>query len=293
VQVLMLVKCNNESEWTLSRSDINIIIAEKRQPKMVIFTASVDTIFTTFLTSLRSIATVITMALTGYYLHRTDCIGTEGKRTLAVLSQQVTIPLLLFSKIIYCNQNWSSEPCPDVTKSLSDVWMLLFWPIYVIGVGLLVGLIVAKTTRAPKHHVRSILAACAFGNSNSLPITMLNVVHANFPSTSDLRKIDPNLFLSIFLISYPILQWGLGGYLLTPDDKNVALMGVTLNKGMISTRSPISFDELAPPVRMENQAISSILVKDINNQHKSIVASCERRNLSSTDESLYISERYE
>lgn len=211
---------------------------------MVIFTAPVDTIFSTFLTSLRSIGTVITMALTGYYLHRTDCIGTEGKRTMAVLSQQVTIPLLLFSKIMYCNQDSSSEPCPDVTKSLADAWMLLFWPLYVIGVGLLVGLIVAKTTRAPKHHVRSILAACAFGNSNSLPITMLNVVHANFPSTSDLKKIDPNLFLSVFLISYPVLQWGLGGYLLTPDDKNVTMMDVSLNKGKTNTTSPISFDKL-------------------------------------------------
>jgi predicted permease len=239
------------------------------------------------------------MALTGYYLHRTDCIGTEGKRTLAVLSQQVTFPLFLFTKIIYCNQDWSDKPCPDVTKSLADVWMLLFWPIYVVGVGLVVGWLVAKVTRAPPHHVRSILAACAFANSTGLPITLLNVIHSNFPSTSDLGRIDPTLFLSVFLLSYPILQWGLGGYLLAPDEKSNDSMGVTptLNERDLSSKKASPFDKLVASEKIDNEAIGDALSNDIssnhqfNNRQDSSISLQKSRNLSSADESLYMSEQ--
>lgn len=252
--------------------------------------ASIDSIISTFVASLRSIGTAITMAMTGYYLHRTDCIGAEGKRTLAVLSQQVTFPLFLFSKILYCNQDWSDQPCPDVTKSLADVWMLLFWPIYVVGVGLFVGVLVAKAANAPKHHFRSILAACAFGNSTGLPITLLNVIHSNFPSTSDLGRIDPTLFLSVFLLSYPILQWGLGGYLLDEKDE------VVLDTSLSSEIKPSPYDRLLASEKIDTQANLDILKSDVNSFHNSIVShrmsySLQKtRNLSSADESLYMSE---
>jgi hypothetical protein len=96
---------------------------------------AMNSLYSTFVASLRSVGTAVTMAAVGVYLHETGCIKSEGKRTLAVLSQQVTFPLFLFTKIIYCNQDWSNTPCPDITRSLEDVWMLLFWPLYVVGVG--------------------------------------------------------------------------------------------------------------------------------------------------------------
>ena len=77
--------------------------------------------------------------------------------------------------------------------------MLLFWPCYMVGMGLLVGSWVARLTNTPKHQVPSVLAATAFANNTALPITLLAVVHANFPSTSDLGRIDPALFLSVYL----------------------------------------------------------------------------------------------
>ena len=247
------------------------------------------------------------MAMTGYYLHRTNGIGTEGKRTLAVLSQQLTFPLFLFTKIIYCNQDWSDAPCPDVTKSLADVWMLLFWPIYVVGVGLFVGVMVAKITNAPKHHTRSILAACAFGNSNGLPITLLNVIHSNFPSTSDLGRIDPTLFLSVFLLSYPILQWGLGGYLLAPVENDDAVCDASSNTGEITShgKSNSSLEERMASETMDTDAtLDAAHTGNVNHTmnhciHPANVASSRNmclqrsgRNVSSADESLYLSEQY-
>jgi predicted permease len=242
----------------------------------------------TFLASLRSVGTAVTMATVGLYLHQTGAIGAEGKRTLAILSQQITFPLFLFTKIIYCNQNWSNEPCPDVTQTLADVWMLLWWPIYVVAVGLMIGYVVAKVTRTPSHQVRSVLAACGFGNSTGLPITLLNVIHSNFPVDSDLGRMDPTLFLSVFLLLYPVLQWGLGGWLLTPDamaetsDETIAMLADNDDPNQKSFRSSSK----------RQSSSRSLLNNVLNNTERKSFYKQHRHGLASADEGLYMTEMY-
>ena len=177
-------------------------------------------IYLTFSASIRSVGTACTLAAVGVYLHRRGFVIGDGKRTLALISQQVTIPLLFFTKIVFCNQDWSNDPCPNITDSLKDVWVLMLWPIYVVAVGFSVGFGVAKLSKTPPHQLRGVLVACAFGNSTGLPITLLTVVHSNFPVSSDLGRIDPCLFLSVYLLMYPVLQWGIGGWLLAPEPRH-------------------------------------------------------------------------
>mmetsp|Transcript_16391 Transcript_16391/g.29823 ORF Transcript_16391/g.29823 Transcript_16391/m.29823 type:complete len:444 (-) Transcript_16391:67-1398(-) len=169
----------------------------------------------TFIASLRSVGTACTMAMIGVYLHRRKFVSGENKKALALISQQVTIPAFLFSKILWCSQDLSDDPCPSVMDSLSSGWLLLFWPAYVVGCGLLVGYAAAKLTHTPDRQLRSVLVACSLGNSTGLPITLLTVVHDNFPQTTKLGSVDPTLFLSVYLLLYPVLQWGIGGWLLT------------------------------------------------------------------------------
>lgn len=104
--------------------------------------ASLDSVTATFSASMKSIGTAVTMAGVGFYLHYRNFVTKEGKRTIALMSQQVTFPLYFFTKICFCNQDWSDKPCPDVTKTLHDTWMLLLWPFYMVGMG--------------KQHVRNI-----------------------------------------------------------------------------------------------------------------------------------------
>eukprot|EP00934_Nitzschia_sp_Nitz4_P000429 Nitzschia sp. Nitz4//scaffold258_size27474//19321//21045//NITZ4_008187-RA/size27474-processed-gene-0.21-mRNA-1//1//CDS//3329544491//429//frame0 len=170
----------------------------------------------TFLASIRSVGTACTLAAVGIYLHRRGFVVGQGKRTLALISQQVTIPLLFFTKIIYCNQDWSTEPCPDVTKSIADVWVLLVWPAYVVCVGFGIGYVAARLSGTPPHQITAALVAVGFGNSTGIPITLLTVIHENFPSNTKLGRIDPTLFLSVYLLLYPVLQWGIGGWMLAP-----------------------------------------------------------------------------
>jgi predicted permease len=178
-------------------------------------------IVSTFLASVRSVGTACTLAGVGVYLHQKGFVVGNGKRTLALIAQQVTIPLLFFTKILYCNQDWSSDPCPNITDSLRNVWILLVWPLYVCCAGLLVGFVIARLAKVPSHQRSAILVAVGFGNSTGLPITLLTVIHSNFASSTDMGRVDPTLFLSVYLLLYPVLQWGIGGWLLAPTpDKN-------------------------------------------------------------------------
>ena len=197
------------------------------------------TVASTFMASIKSVGTACTLAAVGVYLHQRGFVVGNGKRTLALISQQVTIPLLFFTKILYCNQDWSPDPCPNVTDSLRDVWILLLWPIWVCTAGILVGYGVTVIAKVPHHQRNAILASVAFGNSTGLPITLLTVIHANFGSSSKLGTVDPTLFLSVYLVTYPVLQWGIGGMLLAPPPekkKGIAQAAATTPMKRISIK---------------------------------------------------------
>lgn len=255
--------------------------------------------YSTFSASVHSVGTAVTLAAVGVYLHRREFVSSEGKRTLAKISQQVTFPLFLFTKIIYCNQNWSTEECPDVTKSLRDVWILLLWPLVVVGVGCLVGYGAAIVSGCPKSQFRSVLAACGFGNSTGLPITLLTVVHTNFPETSDLGHIDPCLFLSVYLLLYPVLQWGIGGWLLAQEgdsddgDIHQSVQISTVNGDMKMTdceASGINDDETEQEKALHDKLYHSYNRNVLNNKDKEKWYKLSRNAMEETDASLYISD---
>jgi predicted permease len=172
----------------------------------------------TFIAALRSVGTAATLASAGFYLHRRGFVTAEGKTGFARLSEQVTIPCLFFSKIVNCPQNFSEDKCPSITDNLANIWVLLFWPLFVVGMGIMVGNIAATVSGTPRRQRKAVIAAVAFANSTGLCITLLTVVHANFPQDTELGRVDPNLFLSVYLILYPVLQWGIGGWLLAPGE---------------------------------------------------------------------------
>lgn len=80
-----------------------------------------------FVTSLKSVGTVLVLASIGLYLHRRKFVLPAGKRTLAIIAQQVAFPLFFFTRLIDCPQNGSDEACPDVIALLSDAWILVIW----------------------------------------------------------------------------------------------------------------------------------------------------------------------
>lgn len=211
----------------------------------------------TFLAALRAVGTATTMAAAGFYLHRRNFITPSGQKMMALMSQQVTIPAFLFARIIYCPKGGGGSGgdtentvvCPSVANRLSDLWMLLLWPAYVVGCGLITGYVAARLSRTPQVQIRSCIAACAFPNSTGMVITLLTVIHDQFRTSTELGRIDPTAFLSVYMLLYPVLQWGVGGWLLAPDDEHGAAKDPEENKvsgniinGSISEARPLKQD---------------------------------------------------
>merc|ERR1712136_95241 len=84
------------------------------------------------------------------------------------------------------------------------------------GCGLVVGSVVSRLSNADASFRFTAIAAVTFGNSTGLPITLLSVVYSTAPASSPISNMDPLLFLSVYLVMYPVLQWSVGAWLLTP-----------------------------------------------------------------------------
>lgn len=179
----------------------------------------------TLLASLFSVGNVATMTSFGAYLYRGGVITPVIKSGLARISSEVTMPLLLFTNVVYCNQDWSDDDCPNVRSSLGKAWILVLYPLWLVGWGAVVGKAMAWLSDAPPDVSKALIACVAFGNSTGLPLTLLKVIHDSFSEDTELGSIDPSLYLSIYLLTYPVLQWSIGTWILEgdpPEDEAIA-----------------------------------------------------------------------
>lgn len=176
-----------------------------------------------FIASLHSVGTAAVMVCAGVYLHRRGLLTTESKTGMARYTQQIAIPALFFTKIVDCPQDFSHEQCPNILDHLCDAWVLLVWPLVVLLFGYFVGSAIIAIVRPPEWQKSCILSSILFANAMGMPITLLDVIGHNFvPPGNVNHTLDPSLFQSIYVIFNPVLQWGLGGYLLAPDESHKA-----------------------------------------------------------------------
>lgn len=125
------------------------------------------------------------------------------------------------------------------------------------------------------------LVACGFSNSSGLPITLLSALHAHFSATSDIGRIDPTFFLSVYLLLYPVLQWGIGGWLLAPPDDERESAAIKPMKEMSSQcPSTMSLDPQTTEVLVSPRRHVHVL------SHRRALSS---KVLSNGDEGIYIS----
>ncbi|KAK3288415.1 hypothetical protein CYMTET_4108 [Cymbomonas tetramitiformis] len=169
--------------------------------------------------SLRSIGCTWTMVACGVYLSRKGFVSAQTSKNLSNVSMQLTIPCLLFTSILNCTQDWDpSTKCPELRETLRTAWPLMVLPLWYVTAGILVGKLAATLSNAPEDFRKVAVAAVAFGNSTGMPITLLTVIHSSFPRRSELGKVDPVMYLSVYLLTYPILQWGIGSNVLQSKD---------------------------------------------------------------------------
>lgn len=169
------------------------------------------------LASLRSIIQAATIAAGGLYLGKKGIMTKPGAKLLSTMSMKVTIPCLLFSRVL---------PSVDL-KLISAVWPMLFFPLIFVSVGAFFGWLVVLITRPADDFRAGTIAAVAFGNSTGMPILLLSVIGTQlkylWDSGTDVAQgihvDDPVVYLSVYLLTYPIIQWVVGGWLLQPVSK--------------------------------------------------------------------------
>eukprot|EP00048_Salpingoeca_helianthica_P011681 m.168591 g.168591 ORF g.168591 m.168591 type:complete len:346 (-) comp15261_c18_seq1:25-1062(-) len=165
--------------------------------------------------SLQAIGTFLTMLVAGFFLRKTGRFSDELSKGLATVGLYVAIPCLLFTSMVYCEQDYSDNACPELSDAIRNGWPLFLWPIVVICMGLLMArVIVYPFGNVPPTFRKTAAVATAFGNSTGLAITLLAAIHKSYnPHTDPLGIVDPTQYLAVYLLLYPLLQWTLGGYL--------------------------------------------------------------------------------
>ena len=143
----------------------------------------------------------------------------SGRKLLAEISKHVTFPLLLFTSILYCEQDGGmyrgvDTKCPNMFSTITASWIILLWPFLITTMGIVDGKAMAAISGADDKFKFAAMTAVAFGNSTGLPLTFVAIIHNAADSNSPLSLTDPAIFISVYLIFYPILQWSLGSWLL-------------------------------------------------------------------------------
>ena len=115
---------------------------------------------------------------------------------LSQLSVKLAIPALLFGSVV-----------PGMSMEvLGYGWLLLILPAVYLLLGSLIGLLMLVLVRPPRNFRLGTVAACAFGNTTGIPIVLLSVLQQSLSRSVFADIADPLLFLSLFLLTMPILQ---------------------------------------------------------------------------------------
>eukprot|EP00325_Prymnesiales_sp_UTEX-LB-985_P028914 CAMPEP_0174729482 /NCGR_PEP_ID=MMETSP1094-20130205/53805_1 /TAXON_ID=156173 /ORGANISM="Chrysochromulina brevifilum, Strain UTEX LB 985" /LENGTH=394 /DNA_ID=CAMNT_0015931605 /DNA_START=17 /DNA_END=1201 /DNA_ORIENTATION=+ len=138
----------------------------------------------------------------------------EFIKGLSHLALKLTLPLLLFTSALNCQQDRSNRPCGSLASNIEQGWPLFVLPLWYVGTGLVVGMITARVGGAAPSNFRAAIAAVTFGNSTGLPVSLLQTISLQFSPLTDLGSSNPLAYLAVYLILYPMLQWSVGLFLL-------------------------------------------------------------------------------
>ncbi|KAL1514512.1 hypothetical protein AB1Y20_003611 [Prymnesium parvum] len=182
--------------------------------------------------SLKSVLEALTLAAAGLYLGHSGVMTQSGAKLLSALSVKVTIPCLLFSRVL---------ASVDYSVVVS-VWPMLLLPVVLAALGSMVGWVVALLCKPPDEFRRGAVAAVACANSTGMPLILLSVLHTQLEYLFDEQPLiiiallpaappsapmmapkpttDPVVYLGVYLLTFPVVQWLLGSCLLSPHDSH-------------------------------------------------------------------------
>ena len=161
-----------------------------------------------FLVALRAVVTIAALAAVGAGLRAQGALSPAVSKFLAYFSMNVAIPALLFT-----------QGATALNRSLLRfAWPLVLLPAVYVSLGLLLGSCAVRALGPLDEDTRRfVLAACAFGNSTGLPLVLLTLIRDALLQPAVRQQygdaVDPLSYLSLYLLTYPLLQWTVGALL--------------------------------------------------------------------------------
>ncbi|EME29360.1 hypothetical protein Gasu2_02800 [Galdieria sulphuraria] len=153
-----------------------------------------------WLTALNGTCKVVLLTAVGFYLAHKGQLRKEMSKNLSTIIFEILLPCLLFSSIL---------------RTLVNVGLLALWYIPVIAVlflllGWVLGQLVCKVTKPPPFFRRACIVACALGNSNQLPVLIMDTLCGFYPSFQQLGSTcrdSATGYISLFLLVFSTVSW--------------------------------------------------------------------------------------
>ena len=162
--------------------------------------------------SLKAVGQIAVMAAAGFVMTRIGVITNDVRKGLGELSMNLLLPCLMFSQVIYCNAiELKGQKCPNMAQTITSSAILFFWPLVVVGSGYILGRIAAIIMRVPANFRSAAAGSVAFGNSTGMPVVLLTALGPSLVEQGVLQG-SPLLFLPVYLVLSPLLQWTVGSY---------------------------------------------------------------------------------
>ena len=153
-----------------------------------------------FLIACASIGKALIVVAAGVLLERRGALTHEVRQGLSKAAASVLVPCLLIDKL-------SGVVTPAV---LATAWPILPFGLIYVTIGCAFGALVGLG--APQNIRRPVVAACAFANSQAMPIILIDVIGPELfgDDGSDLGIS----YIGLYMIVYLLLQWTVGAALL-------------------------------------------------------------------------------
>ena len=165
------------------------------------------------LASLKAVGSIAVMAAGGFCMTRLGIITNDVRKGLGELSMNLLLPCLMFSQVIYCNsEERGQDVCPNMAQVILSSADLFLWPIVVVTSGYCWGFVAAKLLGVPANFRKAAAGSVAFGNSTGMPVVLLSTLAPSLV-VEGVVKGDPLLFLPVYLVLSPLLQWTVGSYI--------------------------------------------------------------------------------
>jgi predicted permease len=143
-----------------------------------------DVLLDIFIASVRAVGCAAALASAGLWMARRGLMTPGLSKGLSHISVKLAIPCLLFCAVV-----------PGVSwRLLQTTWPLLALPAVYLSIGAALGGALVRLIQPPESFRFSTVAACAFGNTQGIPIILVSVLQQSLS-----RSVYSHTYIYIYI----------------------------------------------------------------------------------------------